>query len=73
MELIAIGLCLVILLQHATYARERAQLLDRLMSRSWGEYVQGVRAPDQTPITQMTTDEIEAAWYAAHGRQTEAA
>lgn len=48
---------------------ERAQLLDRLMARNWGEYIQGTREVDSTPIQQLSTDELEAAWYAAKNRE----
>ena len=58
---------------HAYEARqwrfERTQLLDRLMSRSWGEYVAGTRVVDQEETPQLTTDEAEQAWYEAQQRE----
>lgn len=60
-----------ILMEHA-WSKERAQLLDRLMSRSWGEYISGTRTVDQPETPQLTTDEAEQAWYAAEQRMLEA-
>lgn len=56
-------------LEARSWSRERAQLLDRLMARNWGEYVAGVRAVDESDTPQLTTDAIEAAWYSAKERE----
>lgn len=48
---------------------ERANLLDRLMARTYQEFVYSTK-PDTTETPQLTTDEAEQAWYAAHERET---
>ncbi len=59
--------------ERAAWQRERADLLDRLMSRDWTAYAALTRqeAPN-VELEQMTTDEIEAAWYKAHEREAAA-
>ena len=49
--------------------RERSRLLDRIMARNYAEFIYAQRPTG--PVEQLTTDEAEAAWYAASGRERE--
>jgi len=84
-ELIAVSIVAVVFMALAVVAiafhlreaeawrKERSDLLARIMARSWGEYVSGTTALPQNPLEQLSTDEIEAAWYAKKSREAEAA
>lgn len=56
--------------ERSQWNSERAQLLDRLMARNWGEYVAGTRTIEAPETPQLTTDEAEAAWYAAQRQES---
>lgn len=45
---------------------ERAQLLDRIMARSYTDYVYATK-PETAEPPQLLTDSDEAKWYAEHG------
>lgn len=52
---------------------ERADLLNRLMVKNWTEYQAMTQQPTEDNTPQLTTEEAEAAWYAAQQRQYEKA
>jgi len=47
---------------------ERAQLLDRLMARDFDSYRAASYTTPHVDIPQLTSDQAEAAWYAAQDR-----
>lgn len=67
-----IGAVYVHVTESAAWRDERAELLDRVMAKTYSEFVYTATATTvETP--QLTTDALEAAWYEANARETEAA
>ena len=55
--------------ESAAWRAERADLLNRIMAKTYSEFVYSTKTEaSETP--QLTSDEAESAWYAAQARET---
>jgi hypothetical protein len=53
------------ILEARAWSAERSRLLDRVMARSYNEFVYSQAATTEE-VPQMTSDEAEAAWHEAN-------
>lgn len=68
LAILVVTLLVYHLLEARIWARERGELLNRVMARTYQEFVYKAPAQDDTP--QLTTDALETLWYEAQQRET---